>query len=92
MRAACHRGLDSQAAQSAGCTIASKTEPIASRSRVVFFGITNDGITKVRRLRPTVSPRKTRSENPAIEEQAIGANTVLPSLFVKCRCCLSYSR
>src|SRR5260370_40237557 len=31
MRSAYHRGLDSQAAQSARCTIASKTEPIASR-------------------------------------------------------------
>ena len=38
-------------------------------SRVVFFGIANDGITKVRRQGPTVSPRKTVSENPAIEGQ-----------------------
>ena len=39
-------------------------------SRAVFFGIANDGITKVRRQRSTLSPRKPVSENPAIEEQA----------------------
>ena len=61
-------------------------ESIAPHWWPVIVGITNDGTTKVGRQRPTVSPRKTLSENPAIEGQAFGANTVLPSLFVKCRC------
>ncbi len=68
MRAACHRGLDSHAAQSARCTIAGKTEPIASR----FAG----GLLRhcQRWHQGTVSEAhgvatKSASENPAIEGQ-----------------------
>jgi hypothetical protein len=42
-------------------------ESIAPRWWPVIVGIDNDGITKATRQRPTVSPRKTLSENPAIE-------------------------
>ena len=59
-------------------------------SRAVFFGIANDGITKVRRQRPTLSPRKPVSENPAIEGQAVWEPTrccrrLLRNAVVSCR-------
>jgi hypothetical protein len=45
------------------------TEPIAPRWWPIIVGIANDRITKMRRQRPTVSPRKTVSENPVIDGQ-----------------------
>ena len=61
-------------------------ESIAPRWWPVIVGITNDGTTKVGRQRPTVSPRETLSETLPLRGRPFGANTVLPSLFVKCRC------
>src|SRR6266851_1070737 len=93
MRAACHHGLDSQAAQSARCTIAGKTEPIASRftggllrhcQRWHHEGKASGACALAHAKRcPKALPLRGR---------AIVTNTVLPSSFAKCRCYLSCSR
>ena len=88
-----HAIAASTARQRKALDVRSPARPSRSRrvSRAVLFGIASDGMTKVRRQRPTLSPRKTVSDNPAIEGQGDCDQHGNAVVFCECRCCLSYS-